>query len=157
MARHVSGGSATASWCAPGAGPTVARASREWAAEVLASWDVHELLDDVALVMSELVTNAIKYGGGLRSVAMSMGRGHLVISVTDWGGSDEDEAAQECRDPDGGRGLTIVTALTSTWYVKAGEDVGKTICAVIALAPFASPASGELPLPYASGRRAVAM
>lgn len=76
--------------------------------------------DDVRLVVSELVSNAVKHSGcaadDLIQVHASRRDGILTLSVTDRGVSgDMTSIRLQGAEGRGGRGLPIVQALTSRW------------------------------------------
>ena len=89
------------------------------------------LLDDVALVVSELVTNAMRSGSRTATLILTMDRGHLRVAV-------RDEVAARPRlvealpgDP-AGRGLHIVAALSEDWgFTRLAR--GKEVWAELAL------------------------
>lgn len=104
--------------------------SAESAARVraaLSSWLGHrgsapQVVDDARLVATELVGNAVRHasplGNGNVLVRWRAEDSTLALSVCD-GGSDTEPAAVEA-EPDAldGRGLTIVDALSSAWWVE---------------------------------------
>ena len=90
-----------------------------------------QLCDDVQLVVSELVTNAVQAGS--RSIVVSVGRADDRIQVTV---RDEAEGWPEpresgVRDP-GGRGLVLVGAVSTAWGVRLAGG-GKTVWAELAI------------------------
>ena len=76
------------------------------------------------VVMTELVTNAIRYAPGPVEVGLTAKPGAILLSVTD---SSDDPPRR--RDPGihGGRGLTVIEALTSRWGVRFPPGGGKTV------------------------------
>ncbi|MGA4979883.1 ATP-binding protein [Streptomyces cinereoruber] len=94
--------------------------------------------DLTALVVSELVTNVLKYAPG--PVLMELRATADVVDVVVW---DSDPALPATRAPDPGRvgqhGMEIVRAVTEALFVEQ-EPVGKRITARIALADTLSPA-----------------
>jgi serine/threonine-protein kinase RsbW len=97
--------------------------SREDIAAVMGQWDVPGvLLDDVVLVVSELVTNAVQHGTGDVRVRLLNARVRLRIEVT-----DDNRAPATLRETGGddtsGRGLLIVSVLSHDWGV---TDDGRT-------------------------------
>lgn len=85
------------------------------------------LADDIVVVTSELVTNAIKYAPSKAEVALFLRADAVRLEVRD----DEPSSPVLAEQDDtgamvGGRGLRIVTALGSRWGVEA-EDGGKSV------------------------------
>ncbi|SEG57083.1 Histidine kinase-like ATPase domain-containing protein [Actinacidiphila yanglinensis] len=125
---------------------TSASAARREVRTALASWSLRdEVCDDVVLVVSELVTNAIVHAAGDLVVCRLRCVGPEVrVEVASEGHGDpggDDRAPGEC-----GRGLVVVDALSTAW----GFDVptpggGWTAWATIATHP--APASGTVPEP----------
>lgn len=121
------------------------KAARDFAVRTLGEWQLPELADDVTVVVSELVTNAVRYGlRGLPPAAQVCPiqlvlLGHprrLVLVVTD--PSDQIPAITE-PDPDrfseGGRGLLVVDALSSAWGWAPLTSGGKAVWAAFELQP----------------------
>jgi len=78
-------------------------------------------LGDVELVVSELVTNALRHGPGkLITLRLAAGDGSICGEVVD-NGQGVVAMSDEGRGPaDGGMGLRIVDELTSEWGVRPG-------------------------------------
>lgn len=81
---------------------------------VLHDWGLDPLADDAALVVSELVTNAVEASARPLHVCLSAGPGWLVVAVADDGRC---YPVRACPDGDaaGGRGLLVVEALSARW------------------------------------------
>jgi anti-sigma regulatory factor (Ser/Thr protein kinase) len=86
---------------------------------------VHEHADgmgdhaaDVALLVSELVTNAVRYGDAPITVAITLDDGVLRVDVTDTGAGDR--PSRKPAGTDGGFGLQLVEMLAHRWGVMAG-------------------------------------
>jgi anti-sigma regulatory factor (Ser/Thr protein kinase) len=99
--------------------------------------------NDAALVMSELVGNALRHArprsDGSVVVRWRLGDQLLRIEVSDGGGAGE-PVIQRARPgvvAASGRGLAIVDTLTQDWGVRYDED-GTTVWAVLAAPPMAS-------------------
>lgn len=93
--------------------------------------------EDVRLVISELVGNAVRHASPLADGTMLIGAQrngeHIDIHVRDGGGST-DPIRQDAGVSDlSGRGLAIVEAITQRWWVERG-DSGTTVHAVVPLA-----------------------
>lgn len=82
-----------------------------------------EIIDDAVLVLSEVLSNAMRHarplGSGKVKVAWDVRAGAVEIEVTDGGGATRPYPAHPSLSSLGGRGLGIVTTLTSDWGVKA--------------------------------------
>jgi anti-sigma regulatory factor (Ser/Thr protein kinase) len=78
-------------------------------------------IDDLRLLTSELVTNAVKYGGaGDLTLHMDVRGNRLRVEITDQGTGFDAQRAAGARDRDdlelvGGWGLPIVEALARDW------------------------------------------
>jgi anti-sigma regulatory factor (Ser/Thr protein kinase) len=110
--------------------------ARAWAASHLAAWDLAPLADDVTLVVSELVTNAIRaeraHGSeGRVGLVMELRGAALTVSVFDgqpYG--DELAAGDPGADAESGRGLWLVGALTRKWGILP-TGAGKAVWAAL--------------------------
>ncbi|MEU6323546.1 SpoIIE family protein phosphatase [Streptomyces sp. NPDC047009] len=113
----------TAQWEIP-ADPSAVSKAREWATRQLTRWGLDELHFATELIVSELVTNAIRYGrppSQLRLIRHNV----LVCEVTD--SSSSQPRLQRARTTDeGGRGLFIIAQLAARWGCRHGQN-GKTI------------------------------
>jgi anti-sigma regulatory factor (Ser/Thr protein kinase) len=80
-----------------------------------------ERLDDLRLLTSELVTNAVKYGGaGDLRLHMDVRGNRLRVEITDQGTGFDAQSKADARDREdleqvGGWGLPIVEALAQDW------------------------------------------
>lgn len=86
-------------------------------------------LDVVTLLISELVTNAIKHGSGLIQFDMSYveADGLVVIDVDD-GSPQRPVLLRADPEREDGRGMALVDALSKTWT--ASEDGRRTRCEI---------------------------
>jgi serine phosphatase RsbU (regulator of sigma subunit)/anti-sigma regulatory factor (Ser/Thr protein kinase) len=114
-----------ASWEIPAAVAAVSEA-RELTSRQLASWGLEELAFTTELVVSELVTNAIRYAGGPITLRLIRDR-VLVCEVSDSSNTQPRLRRAQTTD-EGGRGLFLVAQLTSRWGSRYGRT-GKTIWA----------------------------
>jgi PAS domain S-box-containing protein len=113
------------SWELP-AEPAVVADARARAGRQLAAWGLEELTFTTELVVSELVTNAIRYARGPIQLRLILD-GVLICEV-----SDRSSTAPHLRRPqnldEGGRGLLLVAQLTELWGTRQTR-AGKTIWA----------------------------
>ena len=109
----------------------VARA-RAWAAAELRGHNQVEgrLVDDVELVLSELMTNAITAGATRVSIELHAHREWVLVSVEDDAGGRVIIRPASPAAP-GGRGLPIVAALSTHWGVET-RSRGKRVWASVA-------------------------
>ncbi|MGW7520857.1 SpoIIE family protein phosphatase [Streptomyces sp. NPDC054796] len=99
-------------WSLPSEPRSVARA-RELAREQLAAWDLSDLADTTELLVSELVTNALRHGEGEIRLRLLLDR-TLVCEV--WDAGLVQPRRRRAHDTDeGGRGLQLVGLLSSGW------------------------------------------
>ena len=108
--------------------------------------------DDGALIVSELVGNALRHGrpraDGTLRVVWSLDGHRLRVEVTDGGGPSRPELrpAAQTRMAVSGRGLAIVDALAEAWGSHT-DDHGTTVWAMVAASPMSlrgMPDYGEL-------------
>jgi hypothetical protein len=105
--------------------PATPHAAREFTREVLRQWDLCVIYPDAAVVVSELVTNALCYGARVAAPPPDSDRppvdltlwqraSYLICVVAD--GSPEPPVLQPV-DPtaEAGRGLQVVQALSTSW------------------------------------------
>jgi anti-sigma regulatory factor (Ser/Thr protein kinase) len=98
--------------------------ARAVAMETLAAWGLDEAAFVTELVVSELVTNAIKYGEPPITLRLIRDTS-LICEVSD--ASDTSPHLRRARAFDeGGRGLLLVAQLTQGWGTRHGTN-GKTI------------------------------
>ena len=113
------------------AAPMSVPLARSWAQGWLAGSEVPATTRNVVpLVVSELVTNAVRQGDGAVKVALDADDSALVIEVFD-SGHRMPQLADAALDATGGRGLNLVDALCDGWGVREELD-GKTVWARLA-------------------------
>ncbi|MFF4490677.1 SpoIIE family protein phosphatase [Streptomyces sp. NPDC001544] len=118
-----------ADWDVP-ADPAAVAKVRLAASERLDEWGLTELGFSMELVLSELVTNAIRYGSDPISVRLIHDR-TLVCEVSD-GSSTSPHLRYAATTDEGGRGLFLVAQLTERWGTRYTPQ-GKVIWAEAAL------------------------
>ncbi|MFG2644511.1 SpoIIE family protein phosphatase [Streptomyces sp. NPDC048370] len=114
---------AVGDWRLPREPRSVGRA-RELARAQLNAWDLDALVDTVELLVSELVTNALRYGEGEIRLRLLRDR-TLVCEV--WDSGLVQPRRRRARDTDeGGRGLQLVGLLSAAWGSRRTPR-GKTV------------------------------
>ncbi len=106
---------------------------REWALRSSRSWCGPACGDAVALVASELVTNAIVHGRPAVQVDLRLAGAVLVLEVRD-GGHVPPRRRVAAEQDENGRGLLLVEAMTSRWGYRATDD-GKVVWAEVPVPP----------------------
>ncbi|MEU2180496.1 SpoIIE family protein phosphatase [Streptomyces thermolilacinus] len=120
---------AVGDWRLPREPRSVGRA-RELARAQLIAWELEPLIDTVELLVSELVTNALRYGEGEIRLRLLRDR-TLVCEV--WDAGLVQPRRRRARDTDeGGRGLQLVGLLSAGWGSRRTPR-GKTVWFELAL------------------------
>ncbi|GHG53787.1 SpoIIE family protein phosphatase [Streptomyces griseocarneus] len=120
---RVLGDDCVATWTLP-AEAVAASQARAMAAGRLGAWQLDELVFTTELIVSELVTNAYRYGGGPVTLRLILGSA-LICEVSDT--SNTSPHLRRARTTDeGGRGLYLVAQLTERWGTRYGRE-GKTV------------------------------
>jgi anti-sigma regulatory factor (Ser/Thr protein kinase) len=105
----------------PHVSSSVSAARHALADELAANGIDMSIRDDAVLVLSELVSNAIKHAAPLPSgeisVRWSLRQDRLHLEITDGGGQTRPQAAVAAVSSLGGRGLDIVRTICSAWGV----------------------------------------
>jgi anti-sigma regulatory factor (Ser/Thr protein kinase) len=140
-------GDATRVYVAPGATQTINRglvarlgAGAEARREIVALPISQDAREQLALVVSELVNNAVLHADAATesqvSLKVSLRSGRVRVEVRD-GGSGFDAPAPIPPDPlaAGGQGLLIVAALSDAWGVVRGPDGCTVWCEVLVEEP----------------------
>ncbi|WP_371654497.1 MULTISPECIES: ATP-binding protein [unclassified Streptomyces] len=121
-----------AEWTFPAEANAV-RTARHAVRDTLRGWALDPAVSDVAvLLVSELVTNSLRYASG--PIGVRMGRldpGALLVEVSD---PLPEEPVQRDTGPDdeGGRGLQLVACSARRWGTRRGRT-GKTVWFELAL------------------------
>jgi anti-sigma regulatory factor (Ser/Thr protein kinase) len=80
-----------------------------------------QTLEDVRLIVSELVTNAIKHGPEGRVTLRLRREGNTILGEVEDEGTRAFGLRRKARlGPDGGLGLRVVDSLSDSWGVEAG-------------------------------------
>jgi PAS domain S-box-containing protein len=113
----------TARWTFPAEAGAVRRARRR-VAHTLRTWDLVPLTDVTVLLVSELVTNSLRYAHGPIGVRMVRGTSLLVEVSDPLPDPPRERVARE--DDEGGRGLQLVAGASRRWGTRHGP-LGKTV------------------------------
>lgn len=107
--------------------PASAGAARRWVAQLLTGWGLAAAADDLRLVVSELVSNAVLHARTVVEVALSVAEGVIELAVVDHNPrSPRPRAANPGVEATGGRGLLLVQELSDDWGLHESAD-GKAV------------------------------
>ena len=133
-------------WWLPAEPQSVARA-RELTREQLAAWQLDALGDTAELLVSELVTNAMRYGEG--DIRIRLLLDHTLVCEV-WDAGPVQPRRRRAHDTDeGGRGLQLVDLLSTGWGSRRtprGKTVWFEMARPEAGAPSADPTEALLSL-----------
>jgi len=132
----------------PGTDPKSVGAARDFCLSTMRRWGVQDRRDDVAVVVSELLTNALRHGlpqapSQARAGAAPRSRwpvrlglvqpGHFVLCAV----ADPSPRLPEPKEPDylaeSGRGLHVISALSDRWGCTAPTEAGKVVWALFSV------------------------
>jgi len=113
---------------------SVGVARRRLVSDLIAADICDSAVCDVALVLSELLSNALRHAdplpGGNIEVCWRLDADCVQVSVADGGGETRPELREPTPGATGGRGLRIVEKLSRGWGTSHG-DVGTTVWAQV--------------------------
>ncbi|MGW0466545.1 SpoIIE family protein phosphatase [Streptomyces sp. NPDC003027] len=132
-----------AQWDVP-ADPAAVSRIRNAASEQLADWELGDIAFTAELILSELITNAIRYGAEPIRVRLLRDR-RLICEIAD-GSSTSPHLRYAATTDEGGRGLFLVAQFAERWGTRY-TDRGKVIWAELTLttAPPGSAAGAGMP------------
>jgi anti-sigma regulatory factor (Ser/Thr protein kinase) len=116
--------------------PSSARLARRFISDFCNAANLgEEVCQTASLLTSELVTNAVKYGGTRAVLEARMPGGALRVSISD--SNPELPAVGQSPDltAEGGRGVLLVSALATRWGVEALPSGGKAVCFELDVGP----------------------
>lgn len=135
--------------------PTAVSCARAFATCTLRWWGVTHITDDALLIVSELVTNAVKAAGPPRQadvtaehilgVQLRLDGPRLYVEVWD-SGHETLTARTPTPDDEGGRGLLLVQTLATRWGTYRPPAGGKVVWAELALSREPTLTTRVLPL-----------
>ncbi|WP_207386148.1 ATP-binding SpoIIE family protein phosphatase [Protofrankia symbiont of Coriaria ruscifolia] len=105
--------------------PQAARTAREVAMAALNSWGIADAAFTVELLVSEIVTNAIRYAETSSDLVLRRGRHAVYVEVSDRD-SRVPRLLHPTSDDEGGRGLQLVAQLATRWGARP-TLTGKTV------------------------------
>ncbi|WP_348771292.1 SpoIIE family protein phosphatase [Streptomyces sp. RKND-216] len=100
------------------------RRARSVVRDTLRDWNMRELIDSTELLVSELVTNSLRYAHGPIGVRMVRG-GSLLVEVSD-PLPDPPQPRSATEEDEGGRGIQLVARESRRWGTRHGP-LGKTV------------------------------
>ncbi|MEU0676108.1 ATP-binding protein [Streptomyces sp. NPDC006172] len=100
----------------------------------LVSWGASAIADDMAVVASELASNALKHAGGGATVRLRLAEGQALLEVDD-GSARQPVARRVGAEVEEGRGLLLVKALAAEWGWRYRKGGGKMVWASISTPP----------------------
>jgi anti-sigma regulatory factor (Ser/Thr protein kinase) len=107
--------------------------ARAFAGGVCSQWALHTVVDDVVLLVSELVTNAVTHARTDASLLLTLAGGVLTIAVGDDSPTQPLVAARH-RLAEGGRGMVLVERLAEDFGSYPQPDGGKVVWCTLPLA-----------------------
>jgi len=115
-----------------GALPTAVPCARLHARHLLWEWGLNGLAADAELVVSELVTNAVKATAGQQQAAirLQLSSDNTRVLVEVWDADPQPPVPEHSPDPEeeGGRGLLLVAMLSTRWdWYLTQEPSGKVV------------------------------
>ncbi|MFJ8042885.1 SpoIIE family protein phosphatase [Kitasatospora sp. NPDC096147] len=116
-------GTPTAGWTLP-AEPTAVSRARRLVRGALTEWGVEHLTDTAELLVSELVTNSVRYASAPIGVRLTLGD-TLLVEISD-PLPDPPRERHAAEADEGGRGLELVRRLALRWGARA-EGMGKVV------------------------------
>ena len=101
------------------------REARDWLAALLRGWGDETARHNATLLLSEVVTNAVRHAhGGTIVVAVTLSDSHLLAQVHD---DSSNPPARRAAGETGGWGLGLLDELSTQWGVDQQSDDGKIV------------------------------
>ncbi|MCG7204684.1 ATP-binding protein [Streptomyces arenae] len=105
--------------------PTSARRARRLVTARLGEWGAHELTDTAELLVSELVTNALRHTRGALRLNLQLHDSRLLCEVEDTETASPVRAVADA-DAESGRGIELLDLLADSWG-SVRTPTGKTM------------------------------
>ena len=110
--------------------PFATPVARRFVTEALLGWGHHDLVDATELVVTEMVTNAVRHSRQRFGVAVSLQADAVRAAVTDPSPRLPTMRAEHPDVATGGRGMHLIAALSRRWGIRL-HDGGKTVWAEV--------------------------
>ncbi|MFH8802067.1 ATP-binding protein [Streptomyces sp. NPDC017936] len=122
--------------------PTACGLARNVIRDVLPRWGLHDLVPTAELLVSELVSNALRHASG--PLRLTLERVSDLRCLVSDGTTDSPRPTDAGPDDENGRGLTLVDLLAARWGCERGPE-GKSVW-------FELPGDTDTPDPDTDGR-----
>jgi anti-sigma regulatory factor (Ser/Thr protein kinase) len=158
VSRPASGRAGRVASCPLDPGATAPGAARDFTRQILGSWGLLVLVEDAAVIVSELVTNALCHGvrdtngpGHDRVELILLRRpGQMVCAVTDPGAEPPVMRAPDL-SAEAGRGLHVIEALAAAWGWTRLDARNKAVWAALSVSGMDGGAADPPALPRPAG------
>ncbi|MDT4988156.1 MAG: hypothetical protein QOI74_2250 [Micromonosporaceae bacterium] len=110
--------------------PAAAHSAREAVAAACRDWNLPSLVDDAELLVTELVSNAVRHAGGEMELAIVVREHFLHMSVRDSSPNRPRRMVPDPHNSEGGRGLILIDAVAAGWGSIPTPD-GKVVWATL--------------------------
>ncbi|GAA3164742.1 hypothetical protein GCM10010466_64550 [Planomonospora alba] len=124
------------------AAPVSVREARSLVRRELAGWGADDLIDDCVLIVSELVTNAVRHGGAACALRLGCDGAHVYGELFD-PGAGTPRVCEAGMEATSGRGLQIVDTLADEWGVSWPDSGGKIVWFLLGGVPAPREADGQ--------------
>ena len=115
------------------ADPAAVSGARKTLLRQLQAWGLDHLADDLQLIASELITNAVRYGKAPINVRLHTRGSRVRVEVTDGNPNDVPEQLDAGSSLTHGRGIPLIEAIASSWGVDHHSN-SKTVWAELKIA-----------------------
>ncbi len=95
--------------------PEAVAAARGFVTGILERWNEGDLVEDAALLASELATNAVLHAGSPFRVSVDRSIGIVCIAIQDLGSGQAEQPEPAVPSDPSGRGLAIIEAVARRW------------------------------------------
>lgn len=110
--------------------PISAEIARKVTSLMLHNWQLYDLIESAKVVVSELVTNALKLNE-VFNLGLFRHGDYIMIEVTDRN-LGTPKVRKPGEDAEDGRGLLLVECMAEEWNIRYEEDGAKTVWALVA-------------------------